>query len=147
MGLYFLAFVFCVAMLGAVTMVGVVVAMLIKLHLKRSPGGEEVVSDDFGEPRFISLLITSVPIGLLTLLLLAFLIFHTVMSCQGKTTKQFCKMMRGQPYAKIPNRLNRDGEKMLAADGGKMSGVAGWEFSKGGTTMCCMPKLINPRHK
>lgn len=47
--LYFLAFVFCVAMLGAVTMVGVVAAMLIKLHLKRSPGGEEVVSDDFGE--------------------------------------------------------------------------------------------------
>lgn len=48
------------------------------------------------QPRFLSLLITSVPVGLLSLLLLAFLIFHTVMSCQGKTTKQFCKMMRGQ---------------------------------------------------
>jgi len=153
--LYFYSFVLSVVLLGAVTLFGTICAIIIELHLTQGPGGEDVIGDDYGEPGFIGLLVTSIPVGLLTLLLVLFLGFHTWMICKGKTTKGFCKWLRGQKYDPLGSEMSDEqkaknderGKEYLSLEDepGRLSGVVGWEMSNGQTTKCCMPKLVKPR--
>lgn len=116
-----------------------------------------------------------VPVSIITLVLGFFLVVHIYLSCTGKTTKAMVKSIQMRrkasgggggagaggasppPVGARPSSGittdggdgNGGGDEGTASpaleDGAGYSGVVGWEVSQGKTTVCCMPKMIDPR--
>jgi len=48
-------------------------------------------------------------------------------------------------HANHPMKIQAVGKELHALDGGKLSGVHGWEMSDGKATKLCMERLMKPR--
>jgi hypothetical protein len=95
----------------------------------------------------------SIPVAILTFILLGFMAFHGYLSISGTTTKAVlrARRQRGEPAATPAEASEADVESapeslaLLADDGSKLSGVVAWELAGPATSKPCLPSLVSPR--